>query len=80
VEKDAICAMTVIKPSSDDTAVGNVVLFTELKFVHILDIYGHSITKSLSIDVVAHQAFAFGSYSNSYSIVCVGRSNTVLII
>ena len=80
MEKDAICAMALIKPSSDDTAVGNVVLFTELKFMHILDNYGHSITKSLSIDVVAHEVFAFGSYPANYSIVCVGRSSTVLII
>lgn len=72
--------MAVIKPSTDDTAVGNVVLFTELKFMHILDVYGHSIVKTASIDVVVHQAFAQGNYQSNYTIVGVGRGNSVLII
>lgn len=48
--------------------------------MHILDVYGHSIVKTASIDVVVHQAFAQGNYQSNYTIVGVGRGNSVLII
>jgi hypothetical protein len=72
--------MAVIRPVADDTAVGNLVLLTELKMMHVLDVYGHAIVKSFNIDVVAHEAFAFGVYPTNYTVVCVGRCNSVLII
>lgn len=48
--------------------------------MHFLDNFGHSILKTMNIDVVAHQAFAIGSYPDSYTVVCVGRCNNVCII
>lgn len=79
VERDSICSIAVIK-GPEDTAMGNLVLFTELKCVYFLDVFGHSILKTMHIDDVAHQSFARGSYPKPYTVVCVGRCNTVTII
>ena len=44
--------------------------------MHTLDIYGHSIIKTVNIDIVVHQAFV----GPNQMLVCVGRGNLVLIM
>jgi hypothetical protein len=63
-EKDAICAVTVMKDSTFKTfgGVGNLVLGTELNRLYILDPYGHKIVHEKIIEFAPCMLFSHGQF------------------
>lgn len=65
--------------SSEAHFLGNVIIGTELQRLYILDSYGHSIISKRIISFAPSIILGYGSLTDKYLIVCIGREGDICI-
>lgn len=70
--------MALLRPSQSNN-LGNVILATELQRLYILDSYGHSIISRRIMPFTASIILGYGSLTDKYVIVCIGRDGDIAI-